>query len=135
MSNANTKIAGAIVPELNERTLTIDGKALRIFDNQGRIRWAAWEQVGILKRDGEAIVKIAKDLKAKILKAVKEGVTLEDCGHTLALGKKTNTSASWKGYAVELLECTEKEAEAAIKDTEHYKSKDVDCLLVDGKQA
>ena len=134
MSEANlTKVAGVILPELNERTLTIEGKALRIYNNDGEIRWEAWEAFTLMDSRAKHLAKTAKELKAKILEDLKAGVKVAPGNHTIALGKKKNTSASWKGYTVELLDCTPAEAEAAIKETEHYKSEEVDCLVIDGK--
>ncbi len=129
-----TNVAGVILPKLNERTLTIEGTALRIYDNEGRIRWETWEAACLLESRAKKLAATAKDLKTKILKDMKSGVEVAPGNHTIELGKKTNTSTSWKGYAVDLLGCSSEEAEKKIRETEHYKSEKVDCLVVDGRR-
>jgi hypothetical protein len=132
-----TKIAGAILPELNERTLKIEGKALRLYDNDGRLRPAVVEALALLKSREKHLAKVRKDLEAKVLADLQAGVGVAPGNHTLELGTKTKTSCSWKGVALDLaddLGLDEGELEDLAVDNGHKTSAEVDCLVIDGRK-
>ena len=112
-----TKIAGAILPELNERTLKIEGKALRLYDNDGRLRPAVIEALALLKSREKHLKKVYNDLAAKLLADLQAG--------------------SWKDVALDLaddLGLDEGELEDLAVDNGHKTSEEVDCLVIDGRK-
>lgn len=138
------KHAGELIPVLTDKTISIEGKTSRLYDNEGRMRPEVVEYKEYLSGRAKQFDGTAKELGRRILAHLQNKGKFAPGNHTVDLGEKSSTSAQYKPLAEWLvskfLDSIKEEFGADCDSAEklgrilgYVKTEKVDAVKIDGK--